>query len=122
LFLQAYSEKMIEIDGIVNLVAKYAKHGWTLRRVLLSEKSFADLSNSVKTQFPDAESLPHEIDAVWFSRKNNDSETWELRRLGSSPFALVEVLEDTISVDEREAKLASLELEMAKPRPSPSEH
>ena len=113
---------MIEIDGIVNLVAQYAKHGWTLRRLLLSERTFADLSESVRTQFPDAEPQPHEIDALWFSRKNKDSETWELRRLGSPPFALVEVIEDTLSANEREAKFADLELEMAKPRPSATEH
>jgi hypothetical protein len=113
---------MIEIDRIVNLVAQYAKYGWTLRRVLLSEGSLADLSESVRTQFPDAEPQPHEIDALWFSRKNKDSETWELRRLGSPPFALVEVIEDTLSADEREAKFADLEREMAKPRPSATEH
>src|SRR5678815_1415087 len=99
---------MIEIDGIVNLVAQYAKHGWTLRRVLLSEGSLANLSDSVSTQFPAAECLLHEIDALWFSRKNKDSETWELRLLGGAPFALVEVIEDTLSADERESRLASV--------------
>jgi hypothetical protein len=113
---------MIDIEAIVNLVDQYAKYGWILRRILLSKGSFADLSNSVIAQFPDAEFVPHEIDALWFSRKNKDSETWELRRLGSPPFALVEVIDDILSADEREAKLSSLELEMAKPRPSAPEH
>jgi len=113
---------MIDIEAIVSLADQYAKYGWTLRRILLAEGSFADLSNSIITQFPDAEFVPHEIDALWFSRKNKDSETWELRRLGTPPFALVEVIDDALSGDQREANLASLELEMAKPRPSGTEH
>ena len=113
---------MINVDTIVNLADQYAKHGWTLRRVLLSESSFNDLSHNLDRRFPDAEALPHEIDALWFSRKNSDSETWELRRLGSPPFALVEIIENTLQADERESKLASLEHEMAKPRPSAREH
>ena len=113
---------MIDIEAIVSLVDQYAKYGWALRRILLSEGSSAYLSESVITQFPDAELVTHEIDALWFSRKNKDSETWELRRLGSPPFALVEVIDDTLSADEREANLASLELEMSKPRPAATEH
>jgi hypothetical protein len=111
---------MIEINGIVNLVDQYAKHGWTLRRVLLSEGTFADLSDSVRTQFPDTEPQPHEIDALWFSRKSKGSETWELRRIGSPPFALVEVIEDDISTEERENRLAFLEHEMADKSRRPS--
>jgi hypothetical protein len=104
---------MIDVEAIVNLSDQYAKHKWTLRRVLLSEASFGNLSAEVKKQFPDADVSLHEIDAIWFSRKNRDSETWELRRIGSPPFALVEVINDDVSTEECENRLAFLEAEMA---------
>jgi hypothetical protein len=104
---------MIEIEAITSLSDQYAKHKWTLRRVLLREESFGALSEEVKKLFPDADVSLHEIDAVWFSRKNKDSETWELRRLGSPPYALVEVIDDVLSVEERENRFGLLEAEMA---------
>jgi hypothetical protein len=104
---------MSDIEVIVNLADQYAKHKWALRRILLSATSFEGLSNGCKTQFPDAEVLVREIDAIWFSRKNKGSETWEIRRIGSPPFALVDVVDDAVSADERENRLASLEFEMA---------
>jgi hypothetical protein len=113
---------MSDIEAIINLSGQYAKHKWILRRLLLTRASFEALSEELKTQFPEAEIQPHEIDAIWFSRKNMDSETWELRRLGSPPFALVEVVDDAISAEERENRLASLEHEMADKEPTGREH
>jgi len=104
---------MIDLETIASLADQYSKHKWTLRRVLLSEASFGPLSEEVKKQFPDAEVLPHEIDAIWFARKNRGSETWELRRIGSPAFALVEVINDDVSTEERENRLTLLEAEMA---------
>ena len=105
--------KMIDLDAIVSLSDQYAKHNWTLRRVLMKKASFGNLSEAVKTEFPDANVSSHEIDALWFSRKNKDSETWELRRIGTPPFALVEVINDDVPTEERENRLALLEHEMA---------
>ena len=104
---------MIKIDEIVNLADQYAKHKWSLRRILLTDRWFGDVSEEMRAQFPETDVSLHEIDALWFSRKNKDSETWELRRIGSPPFALVEVIEDTVSKEERENRLAFLEHEMA---------
>src|SRR5262245_1871665 len=104
---------MIEFNSIVELVEQYTLHKWVLRRVLLSELNVDELSDKIRTRYPSAEILTSEIDALWFSRKNKTSETWELRRLGGPPFALVEVIDDTLAADEREAKLAILEAEMA---------
>ena len=103
---------MIEIESIAELVEQYATHKWVLRRVLLSDEPFSKLSDDLGEQYPTAEVTSAEIDALWFSRKNKTSETWELRRLGGTPYALVEVIDDTIRSDEREAKLALLEAEM----------
>lgn len=111
---------MINIDVFVNLADQYAKHKWILRRILLSENSFDDLAENVRTQFPVADVTRHEIDAIWFSRKNKDSETWELRRIGSPPYALVEVIDDVLSDEEKRSRLEALELQMADsqaPRP-----
>ena len=104
---------MIDVDTIVNLADQYAKHEWTLRRVLLTDSSFGGLSDVVSAQYPAVDVSLHEIDALWFSRKNRDSETWELRRLGSPPYALVEVIDDAVSPEDRENRLAFLEHEMA---------
>ena len=104
---------MINIDQIINLADQYAKHKWVLRRILLCEGSFDGVSDEVRAQFPDVDVSLHEINAIWFSRKNKDSETWEIRRLGSPPYALVEVIDDVLSAEERENRLAFLEHEMA---------
>ena len=104
---------MIDLEAIVNLADQYEKHNWTLRRVLLSDVSFGRLSKVVRAHYPEVDVSLHAIDAIWFSRKNRDSETWELRRIGSPPFALVEVINDDVSPEERENRLAFLEHEMA---------
>jgi len=104
---------MIEVGAIKELVDQYAPHKWVLRRVLLSELTLAKFSEEIRIQFPSAETVSSEVEALWFSRKNKASETWELRRLGGPPYALVEVIDDTVPADEREARLALLEAEMA---------
>jgi hypothetical protein len=113
---------MSDVEMITNLAEQYVKHKWVLRRVLLSERSFGELSETLKSRFPDAEISLHEIDAIWYSRMNKDSETWELRRIGSPPFALVEVIDHAVSAEERENVLASLEHEMADQQPPAREH
>lgn len=82
---------MISERQIQEILTQYKKHGWILRRVLISAETRANLSATV---FENAEISLSEIEALWFSRLAKEGrETWELRHLSGSPFALVEVFE-----------------------------
>jgi hypothetical protein len=90
------------------VVDQYAKHGWQLRRALLSN----EIANSFLAQPAFAEvkivAVNSGNEALWFSRRSlPDREAWELRRLSGSPFALVAILEDSFDNDERETVLAA---------------
>ena len=82
---------MIGERQIQEILAQYDKHGWSLRRVLLSAETEKNLHDSF---FGNAQIVSAELDALWFSRAAGEGrETWELRHLSNAPFALVEVFE-----------------------------
>lgn len=90
---------MISERQIQEILTQYKKHGWILRRVLISAETKNNLSESL---FDDAEIYVSPINAFWFSRLTKEGrEAWELRHLASSPFALVEVFE---ADDDEEAR------------------
>lgn len=93
---------MISAKQIQEILSLYKKHGWTLRRVLLSETLKTTLADSIETLFGAAEIIPSEIDAVWFSRASGaEREAWEIRHLSETPYALVEVFD---AEDEEEVR------------------
>ena len=50
---------------------------------------------------------------MWFSRRSQpDREAWELRRISAAPFAVVEVLPDNLTDQEREEMLTEAEERM----------
>ncbi len=74
------------------ILAQYKKHGWNLRRVLLSAPAREKLPALL---FGGVEIISSELDAAWFSRASPEGrEAWELRSLSTAPFALVEVFEE----------------------------
>lgn len=80
---------MITAEQIRDILAQYKKHGWQLRRVLLSPQTLEKLGP--EDIFGGAETASAKIDAAWFSRAaRNGREAWELRLLGANPFALLE--------------------------------
>lgn len=82
---------MIDAESVKEIIAIYSKHGWLLRRVLLSTKSKNDLSGL----FAGIEIRDSAIDAAWFSRPpRNGGVAWELRYLGNTPFALFEMADE----------------------------
>lgn len=82
---------MISVEQIQNILSLYSKYDWKLRRVLLTNELKNSIFNLEKV-FNSAEILESDIDAVWFSRPSGkDNESWELRRLSETPFALIEV-------------------------------
>lgn len=101
---------MIDAPAIREIIALYTKHGWTLRRVLLSEPLRASLSTAAADIFGDAEVAPSDLDAAWFSRSSRPNRTaWEIRHLSETPFALVEVMDDDIEAEHAEETFRSAE-------------
>lgn len=99
---------MIDAGLIGEIVATYKKHGWILRRVLLSAKSKAVLEASLTKLFGDVKVMDASIDAAWFSRPPKpEGVPWEIRYLGAIPFALLENLDENNL--EFEAALQELE-------------
>ncbi len=96
---------------ISEILKQYAKHGWLLRRVLLSARTRETLAGALEALFGETPvENSFDIDAAWFSRAAaNGSEAWELRRLSQTPFALVEIFDDDDDEETREE--ARLEME-----------
>ena len=93
---------MIDANAVGEIIKQYEKHGWILRRALLSSEGRSSLPNL----FADVRIEESDINALWFSRRSNpDSEAWELRRLTSLPFALVAVVPSGATDEELESML-----------------
>ena len=96
---------MTDPVNVGEIVKQYEKHGWTLRRALLSEESRIALLASLG----EIKIISSDLEALWFSRRSKpDTESWELRRLTGSPFALVAVVPSNASEDELESTLAQI--------------
>ncbi len=101
---------MISAEAISEILSLYKKHGWNLRRVLLSEKLKRQLSALIESFFGDAEIVPAEIDAMLFSRDSgNAREVWELRHLSTTPFAVFESFDKEISEEVLRGNLREME-------------
>jgi hypothetical protein len=101
---------MIKAEQIAEILALYKRHGWILRRVLLSDALRASLAEALENLFGDAEIRSSELNAAWFSRPaRNNQEAWELRRLGTSPFALMELFDEDDEAEIREETLGEVE-------------
>ncbi len=108
---------MSRAENILEALSLYKKHGWTLRRVLLSEESRRDLKGSVQELFGTAPIVGFGKDAAWFSRASGkDREAWELRLFGDAPFALVEVFEAGQDEEARDEIRGELEQRLLEPR------
>lgn len=101
------SEKIREILSI------YIRHGWKLRRVLLTPKLKSQLADSVEPLFGQVEIVDSGIDAVWFSRASTENrESWEIRRLSDVGYALVEVFDGDDEEEVREEIRQEMEAQM----------
>ncbi len=101
---------MIDAAAFKAIIALYDKHGWKLRRVLLSGPLKERLKGSVP---PGVEVKESGLDAAWFSRSSRpESTAWEIRHLSENPFALVEVIENDTDKKEAEAVLRAAEAQM----------
>lgn len=102
---------MIDFGEAREIRRQYEKHGWTLRRVLLSDaaENFSALENS----FGDVAVVSSDINALWFSRVAPGGEAWELRRLSGAPFALVATFPIGTSESARKERLNEMEKAVA---------
>lgn len=104
---------MIKAGQIAEILSLYKKHGWILRRVLLSDALKNSLPEPLENLFGAAEIRSSEIDAVWFSRQPKaNQETWELRRLSETPYALIEIFDADDEEEIREETLREVEAKM----------
>lgn len=104
---------MIDSEAVSEILSLYKKHGWTLRRVLLSENLQQKLAPKLDELFGEAPIIRSSLDALWFSRISNPNrETWELRHLSPTPFALLCFLEPNMTEPEREQLLRDTETRM----------
>lgn len=97
---------MISVEQIREIIVQYQKHGWILRRFLLSDdlrvKFYNELVALSAGGVAPVEFVSAEVNAVWFSRPSRGGEAWELRRLSETPFALFEVFSEDDEEETRE--------------------
>ena len=104
---------MSDSDLIKEIVDTYEKHGWQLRRVLLSPQTRAKLqtepaSRALPLDFAQIEEAA--VDGLWFSRPSHEErEAWELRLLAENPFALFETFEKDETEEQREEMRREME-------------
>lgn len=93
------------------ILAVYRKHGWQLRRLLMTPETRAQLELS--TPLDEARPEEAQIDAMWFSRPSHGGrEAWELRLLAEQPYALFETFEKDETEEQREEMRREMENRM----------
>lgn len=98
--------RMSDLTAISEIIDQYSRHGWALRRALISSASIAAYGSQLASMHSDLEISESVNEALWFSRRSHpDREAWELRRLSGSPFAMVTNVENSLGDDEREELL-----------------
>jgi hypothetical protein len=104
---------MIEPEAVREILDIYNKHGWTLRRVLLSANGREALAADADRLFGAVPVLESSLNALWFSRPSRKGlDAWELRRLTGTPFALLQALSPLAGDEEMEAVLGAVEEKM----------
>jgi hypothetical protein len=102
--------KMNQIDRLLEIVTTYQKHGWSLRRILLTAEAG---SLPADETFANAQVEAATIDAVWFSRPSHEQrEAWELRLVADTPYALFETFEKDETEDQRAEMRREMEARM----------
>lgn len=101
---------MAEADLINEILKLYQKHGWRIRRFLLTAETRSKLTSEVLKDCSVEEST---LDAVWLSRPSHQGrEAWELRLLAEQQFALFETFEMDEPEEEREEMRREMEAKM----------
>ena len=89
------------------IIDLYERHGWTLKRALLTSETRAATDASI---FSNTAIVDSDFDALWFARRSQaDREAWELRLMAEQQYALFEAFEADESEEDRDE--ARLEME-----------
>jgi hypothetical protein len=101
---------MDRTNSAKQIIAMYERHGWTLKRALLSSETRAQVDDSI---FNNAAIVDSDFDALWFARPSPaDREAWELRLLTEQQYALFEAFEADESEEDREEVRREMENRM----------
>jgi hypothetical protein len=104
---------MISAESISEILSVYKKHGWILRRVLLSDALRKALEPHFDELFGGITPSLSPFGGLWFSRPSKGTlEAWELRHLSTSPYALVEVMGADADERTREDVFKDIEMRM----------
>ena len=104
---------MSEANLFQEIMATYAKYGWTLREVLLRADTGSNLGVRRESLFGAVPVKDFALDALWFARASHGGrEAWELRLVTENPYALFETFEpdepEDLRVDARREMEANL--------------
>lgn len=98
-----------QLNHFGEIIAAYRKHGWELRRVLLSAETASAGEVFDKELFEGIAPQESTVDALWFARPSHEGrEAWELRLVGEARYALFE----TFEADEEEEAREDVRREM----------
>ena len=101
-FIFTMSE-MNPLESIKEILANYGRHGWCLKRLLLTPETRAGLAESGGEIFEGAVVEESAINALWFARRSHAGrEAWELRLVAETPYALFETFEEDEGEEDRE--------------------
>lgn len=99
---------MIDPAACRDIISTYIRHGWILRRVVLTAQLKNALGDACGELFGEIKVGQGGLDAAWFSRPPGEGEiAWELRHLSATPFAVLEYVDETAA--DLEDKLRSVE-------------
>jgi hypothetical protein len=94
---------MGKYDQFAEVIGAYRRHGWELRRAIVTTASRVEIDDRCATLFGDAMVNEGTCDALWFSRPSvKDREAWELRLVAETPYALFEAFEADETDEQRE--------------------
>ena len=114
----------MKTEVLDDIIGQYKSHGWTVRRAVLSNNDSLLLKEHLINAHPGVEIHTGIESGIWFSRRSlPDREAWELRRLSGSPFALMAVIEDSMSASDQDTVLHEIEERMFNgSHPEPTSH
>ena len=100
-------------DQFAEVIGAYRRHGWELRRALVTAETLAETSEGPTALFPNVAVHEAPIDALWFSRPSQKNrEAWELRLVAETPYALFEAFEPDETEEQREEVRREMEARM----------
>ena len=100
-------------DQFAAVIAAYRRHGWELRRALVTTESLAEGGSDLQALLAGRSASEAPFDALWFARPAaKDREAWELRLVAETPYALFEAFESEEAEEQREDVRREMEARM----------